>query len=55
MSPVILQQLAKGGPAVLLAVLVWYEVHQMREDVGQLAQGIAVLVDRCQAEAPAAR
>lgn len=36
------------SPAVVLAVLVWWELRGMRVDVRALAAAIAVLVDRGQ-------
>lgn len=36
----------KASPVVALALLVWYEVHQMRQSIEGLNAAIAVLVDR---------
>jgi hypothetical protein len=50
-----LVELFKAGPVALLACGVWYEVHEMRASVTQLAASVAVLLDRadCHATSPA--
>jgi hypothetical protein len=39
-------QLVVQSPAVVLAVLVWFELRAMRSAVHELAASIAVLADR---------
>lgn len=41
-----LAELFKAGPVAVLAVGVWYEVHEMRASVTELAASVAVLLDR---------
>lgn len=41
-----LLEVAKRSPVVALCVLVWWELHEMRGDIGGMRADIAVLVDR---------
>lgn len=41
-----LYQLGKASPVVVLACLVWWEVHLLRQDLGEVKASLAVVVDR---------
>ena len=46
-------ELLKAGPVAVLAVGVWYEVHEMRTAVTDLTASVAVLMDRADCSTPA--
>lgn len=50
--PEVLREVAKLGPTAVLAVLVWYELHELRtRTMEPMARDVAVLVDRCEVQA----
>jgi hypothetical protein len=46
-TPEVVRDVAKHGPATLFIVLVWWELREIAPELRRQSEVIAVVVDRC--------